>query len=137
MQLFNEFHESRRREELMTSGHTFSRNGYIVRVELHQIENSKDYKELRQYMLDAGFYGVVVNDNGVRFKLPTATYYHPYPGHMQFTTAIHEKAAHAVQKALDGAYARVRAANRIPTVFVTSADGLYWTGLALAEEDDE
>jgi hypothetical protein len=132
-----QFLESQRLEKLRNASHANSKQGYIVRVELHHIKDPKDYKELRQYMIDGGFHGIVVNDEGVSFKLPTATYYYPYPKHMQFISAVYEKAAIAVREALDGAYASIKADNQPPTILVTEANGLYWTGLELADDDDE
>jgi hypothetical protein len=130
-----QFLESRRREELQSACHTNNERGFIVRVELHQVENSRDYKDLHKYMLAEGFQGVVTNDKGVRFKLPTATYYHPYPDYMQFSSAIYDKALVAVQTALKNEYRHVKAANQTPTIMVTGTDDLYWTGLELADDE--
>ena len=115
---------------------TTTENGFVVRVELHKVKESQGYKDLRQYMIDNDFSGVIVNRIGVVYKLPTATYYHANPTNMETPNTIYKKALGAVRAALKNEYEYIKVANMRPTILVTETNSALWTGLEMADITD-
>lgn len=60
--------------------HFKEKTGYIVRIELYEIEHRQRYQQLHYYLRDAGFSNVIVSGRGVDSKLLAAIYYSNNPG---------------------------------------------------------
>jgi hypothetical protein len=121
--------EEKRAAERDQPYHLREKTGYIVRIELHGIEERQRYHKLHDYLKDAGFDNVIVSNRGAKFKLPAATYYFANPGNQIEYREVHTRAALGVQAALQGEYADIKAQNDKPTILVTRTDLVYWSGL--------
>jgi hypothetical protein len=53
----------------------FSVSKFITRVELHGATRPEDYEDLHRYMAEILFFRTIDGDNGLRYKLPSATYF--------------------------------------------------------------
>lgn len=47
---------------------------FITRVELHGATHPEDYEGLHRFMAEVRFSRTIDGDNGLRYKLPSATY---------------------------------------------------------------
>lgn len=65
---------------------------YITRVELHEA-TWIDYENLHRYMSEVAFARTIVADDGVRYDLPTATYFFHGLLKAQEVRALAEQAA--------------------------------------------
>lgn len=124
---FEDFKAERPEEEL--PHHINTEHGFIVRIELHGVENSKDYSNLHKYLKEHSFSTVIVDSQGMKYKLPTATYYHSNPNNGLTIKVIYAKAAQGVHAALKDEYRHVKDANDYPTVLVTKTEHIFWSGL--------
>lgn len=115
---------------------TSTLSGFIVRVELHGVKDSQDYRLLRAYMLDNGFSKAISNPAGMTFKLPTATYFYPNPTNLTLDETVYRAALGAVRAALENEFASIKAQNAYPTILVTATQSLIWTGLDMAGIED-
>lgn len=115
------------------NGYFDIRDGFLVRIELHGIKNSNDYKNLRQYLKEDEFQDFfIAAGNQQRFELPRATYFYPALSMRQRQVGpseVHKKAEEAVKAAIEAEPLKTILDNKDATIIVAKSQTIYWTGL--------
>jgi hypothetical protein len=87
---------------------------YTVRVELHKADND-DYESLHEYMEEEGFLRYIVDNDGHKWRLPTAEYNSASKSDKYVVLGRAKRAASRTGKRY--------------TVLVTKSDGRTWYNL--------
>ena len=100
---------------------------FIARVVLHHTDSSDDYTDLHAEMETRGFSRTISNNSQARYRLPPGEYF--FESTLYTTNQVADLARAAVAAVMTDENIKVKAANKTPSVLVTSSNDISWSGL--------